>query len=104
MGLDFDVVITNCCLFMKKNRLDWKFSRLDFGLAANFKLGINVSVKGVVFVPPYTVSFDVFNLEKSVTVLFAQQSANPFPKSPSIKCMCTLFPCYLQCVLYERAS
>ena len=51
MGLDFDVVIKNCCLFMKKNWLDWKFSRLDFGLAANFKLGINVSVKGVVSCP-----------------------------------------------------
>ena len=61
-------------------------------------------LKVLFLVPPYTVSFGVFNLKKSVTVLFAQQSANPFPKSPSIKCMCTLFPCYLQCVLYEGAS
>ena len=53
MGLDFDVVIKNCCLFMKKNWLDWKFSRLDFGLAANFKLGLKlISLLKVLFLAP----------------------------------------------------
>ena len=98
MGLDFDFIIKNCSLSMNKNWLDWKFSQLDFGLAANFKLGLNIPVKVVVSCPSslkkalpcaflllIIISFGVFDLEK----IFPQQSTIPIPKNPSIKCICT---------------